>query len=124
LTKVRELLRPVLDDEALTRGLGDEEARILVDWLADRAERLARSKKKPAEAADALAPLFRRARAVSRFVWLWSYRDLPGAAIQLAGAERVTWPLPLPDTEPIQIMQHIIEFEEQACRSDRVKTAD
>src|SRR4051794_596504 len=31
----------VLADEALTRGLGDEEARVLVEWLVDKAEDLA-----------------------------------------------------------------------------------
>ena len=32
---LKALLEPVLDDELLTRGLGDEEARLLIDWLVD-----------------------------------------------------------------------------------------
>ena len=35
------LVRHVLRDESVTRGLGDIEARMLVEWLADRAEQTA-----------------------------------------------------------------------------------
>ena len=35
-----ELLCRILDDEALMRGLGDAEARVLVEWLVEEAERL------------------------------------------------------------------------------------
>ena len=39
-TQCDELIRHVLRDEALTRGLGDIEARMLVEWLADWTELL------------------------------------------------------------------------------------
>ena len=39
---LKALLEPVLDDELLTRGLGDEEARLLIDWLVDQAELFAK----------------------------------------------------------------------------------
>ncbi|MBV9124983.1 MAG: hypothetical protein JO112_16640, partial [Planctomycetes bacterium] len=32
---------PILQDDALTRGLGDPEARVLVEWLVEQVERLA-----------------------------------------------------------------------------------
>jgi len=112
---VRELLRPVLDDEALTRGLGDEEARLVVDWLADRAERVVAAHG-DTEAAAALAPLFRRARTACRFVRLWCYDGAPGAAIQLVGAERFDWPLPTKPTDACEIMHQILTFETRAAK--------
>ena len=39
----KRLLSHILDNEALTRGLGDPEARLLVEWLVEQAERLAQS---------------------------------------------------------------------------------
>ena len=41
-----------------------------------------------------LRRLCRRARAIGRFVYLWSLQRLRGAAGQLAVAERFYWPLP------------------------------
>src|SRR5438105_6076690 len=35
---LKPLLRPILDNESLTRGLGDAEARALIEWLVQRAE--------------------------------------------------------------------------------------
>ena len=40
-TSCDTLIRHVLRDEALTRGLGDIEARMLMEWLADWTELLA-----------------------------------------------------------------------------------
>ena len=34
------LLHHILSDERLTRGLGDEEARVLIEWLVEQAEEL------------------------------------------------------------------------------------
>jgi len=36
----KELLSPILQDDSLTRGLGDAEARVLVEWLVDRSEEI------------------------------------------------------------------------------------
>ena len=68
---VSPLLSQVLDDEALTRGLGDAEARVLVEWLVDEAERLEQT---CADAGAEVRRLRRRARALSRFVLLWCVR--------------------------------------------------
>src|SRR5690348_3835463 len=97
---MQPLLRPILDDEALTRHLGDAEARMLVEWLVERAERGA-----------SVAALCRRARAISLFVGLWCYRGDRGAAGQLANAERFDWPLPHADIDPCTLMECILYYE-------------
>src|SRR5687768_9375343 len=89
----RPLLRCILDDEALTRDLGDAEARVLVEWLVDRAERLAVAGGE-AGLEQAVARLSRRGRAIARFVQFWSRPSGRKAALQLAAAERFAWPLP------------------------------
>src|SRR5205807_555027 len=66
----------ILDDEALTRGLGDPEARVLVEWLVDRADRMA-----GASEDAAVAVLCRRGRAIACFVRLWCHERNRGAAI-------------------------------------------
>jgi hypothetical protein len=107
----RSVLTPILDDEGLTRYLGDAEARVLVEWLVDQAENL--SAALPAEQADAaVARLARRGRTMARFVRLWCLEGLPGAAAQLAAAERLDWPLPPGgDVEPWRLMQHLVAWE-------------
>ena len=108
----RPLLRPILDDEGLTRHLGDEEARVLVEWLVERAERAGESADE-ATATTAVARLCRRAKAIGLFVALWCYRDDRGAAGQLAVAERFTWPLPQADVDPCALMVRILRYEDR-----------
>jgi hypothetical protein len=91
-------LTPILADEALTRGLGDAEARMLVEWLVDQAE-----------AGREVRPLCRWARAISRFVYLWCYVESHGPAIQLAASERFEWPLPATWVDPCELMEQILE---------------
>jgi hypothetical protein len=108
--QAKVLLHHILDDDALTRGLGDPEARILVEWLVERAESLA---EQPSEstACATIARLCRRGRAIGRFVSLWCYQRSRGAAGQLAAAERFTWPLPATAEDPFELMQAILEWE-------------
>jgi hypothetical protein len=119
------LLHHILDDDALTRGLGDEEARVLVEWLVERAEYLnaARSAaldgEQEAEAAcgaldNEVRRLCRRGRAIARFVALWGQPGSRGAATQLAAVERFHWPLPPGDVDPCELMQDIVEWENTA----------
>jgi hypothetical protein len=107
----RPLLSQVLDNEAVTRGLGDPEARILVEWLVERAERLAESTMDEAAARRRLGVLCQRARAIRHFVELWCHQRQRGAAGQLAAAERFTWPLPGASVDPCELMQHILDWE-------------
>jgi hypothetical protein len=108
------LIQLVLGDEALTRGLGDAEARVLVERLVERAEGLAAAD--PAGAQAELRRLCRRARAFARFVALWGQRRGRGAACQLAASERFAWPLPGGDADPCELMQSILHWEAAAPR--------
>jgi hypothetical protein len=108
---VKALLQPVLEDELLTRGLGDEEARLLVEWLVDRAEQSHLRLAEPDRMIE-MQRLCRRARAASRFVQLWCHQALHGAACQLAASERFRFPLPVPEADPYELMQVILEQEE------------
>jgi hypothetical protein len=106
----KPLLSPILENDALTRGLGDPEARILVEWLVEQAESLADHSSETA-AAEMIARLCHHGRAISRFVALWCHFHSSGAAIQLAATERFTWPLPLPGADPCELMQTIVLWE-------------
>jgi hypothetical protein len=103
----------VLRDEALTRGLGDIEARMLVEWLADWTELLASAARTEDDAWDCVDRLCRRGRAIGRFVQLWCDPFDRGAAIQLAASERFDWPLPRADMDPADLMHHILSWERQ-----------
>src|SRR6266540_3160475 len=67
----RPLLHRILSDDALTRGLGDPEARVLVEWLVERAERFGRTAASEAAVTAEVGRLCRRARGIVRFVVLW-----------------------------------------------------
>jgi hypothetical protein len=107
----KPLLRPILHNDALTRGLGDPEARVLVEWLVEQAEQLALSSPSEARVGKEVERLCRRARGIVRFVRLWCYEEARGAAVQLAGAERYTWPLPTSAVDPCELMQSILHWE-------------
>lgn len=107
------LVRHVLRDEAVTRGLGDIEARMIVEWLADRAEQIAISAANEQWAWIELKRICRRARTIASFVRLWSVRSSRGAALQLVGAERLHWPLPSGDIDPGELMESILAWVSQ-----------
>jgi hypothetical protein len=104
------LLQHILSDEGLTRGLGDAEARVLVEWLVDQAEDLMEQTNEK-EATTAVNWLCRRGRALSCFVRLWCLERSRGAAGQLAAAERFAWPLPHAAADPCDLMQSIVSWE-------------
>src|SRR5437660_738906 len=106
------VLRPILNNEALTRGLGDPEARVLVEWLVAEAEILADMDLEGDQLTYEVECLCERARSISRFVILWCYRDSWGAACQLAATERFTWPLPTTAMDPCQLMEDILAWED------------
>jgi hypothetical protein len=107
------LLRHIFNEESLTRGLGDEEARVLVEWLADWAELLAEESDSEQEAWEGLRKLCRLARSVGRFVLLWSESKSRSAAVQLAAVERFTWPLPIADEDLAELMARILAWEDR-----------
>ena len=81
----KPVLRHILENDALTRGLADPEARILVEWLVDQAEQVA-GDASCAAAEQKVQLLCRKGRAISRFVGLWCHSQSRGAAGQLAAA--------------------------------------
>ena len=105
------MVRHVLYDEALTRGLGDVEARMLVEWLVDWAEMLADMAPDEDQAWEQFRNVCRRARVFSRFVALWSEPRSRGAATQLAATERMEWALPDRPLEPDELMERILDRE-------------
>jgi hypothetical protein len=106
----RPLLGLILEDEALTRNLGDAEARVLVEWLVEQAEQVDLAKS-PEEATGEVRRLCRMGRGISRFVSLWSQEKSRGAAAQLAAAEGFAWPLPTPEADSCDLMQAIVAWE-------------
>jgi len=111
LMLTKPLLSHILDNDALTRGLGDAEARVLVEWLVDQAEHCASIDASESTLSQTVLQLCRRGRAIGRFVGLWCHWGARGAAGQLAVAEGFTWPLPQPEDEPYEIMQTILQWE-------------
>jgi hypothetical protein len=107
----RALLNLILRDDALTRGLEDEEARILVERLADWSESCFQRGVEAADPRVRVEQLRRRGRAIRQFVDLWCHRGEHAAAIQLAASERFRWPLPEPDADPWVLMHQILDWE-------------
>jgi hypothetical protein len=107
----KPLLRPILNDEALTRGLGDPEARVLIEWLVTEAEILAETEPPGEQLASKIHRLCGRARSISRFVILWCYLEAWGAAGQLAATERFAWPMPSAAMDPCALMEDILTWE-------------
>ena len=107
------LVRAAVRDESLTRGLGDEEARMLVEWVAEWAELLAEAARSEEDACRLVDRLCRRGRAIGRFVRLWCEPAERGAAAQLFAAERFAWPLPGRDIDPPDLMHQILTWENQ-----------
>jgi hypothetical protein len=107
----KPFLSRILEDEALTRGLGDPEARILIEWLVERAEQVGRADPSEGQLRHEISRLCLRGRSISRFVALWCHAGAPGAALQLASTERFSWPLPTALPDPCELMQEILEWE-------------
>jgi hypothetical protein len=105
----RAFLRPILNDESLTRGLGDEEARVLIEWLADRAEAIALAAGTREENLSRLTQLCKQARVVARFVRLWCHEGECGAAVQLAGATNAEWGLPRGEEDPVDLLARLLD---------------
>jgi hypothetical protein len=116
----KPLLKHILDDDSLTRGLGDAEARILVEWLVEQAESVADLSICESAAHQQVRILCRRGRAIGRFVGLWCHSRARGAAGQLAAAERFAWPFPSPAADACEIMTTILRYEtDQLSTSNR-----
>lgn len=103
----------ILDDEVLTSGLQDPEARLLIEWLVEQVEHIVQQSAGETRAEDRIKVLCRRIRGIRRFLWLWCYAGDPGAAAQLVATERFAWPLPGPqEDDPCDILQRILCWEQ------------
>lgn len=111
--RAKPFLKYIFANDAMMRGLGDEESRVLVEWLVEQTEELARDEPSDDAVWLAVRRLCSRARSVSRFVDLWCHRGERGAANQLAVTERFEWPLPEGDIEACELMAHILSWEEE-----------
>ncbi len=106
----RPLLNRILLDEAMVRGLMDPEARLMVEWLVEHAEEATWDCDETTS--DRIVQrLCRRARTISRFVFLWCHQQAHAAALQLAAVERFPWPLPNDLIDPCILMQDILAWE-------------
>jgi hypothetical protein len=109
----------VLDDEGLTDGLNDPEARMLIEWLVAEVELIAEELDSEPAIWREVEDLCRRMRGIRRFISLWCHKLDHGAAAQLVAAERFHWPLPPADElEPCQIMERILSWEQTHRRGD------
>ena len=111
IAEIDPLIRSMVRDDSLTRGLGDIEARMLVDWLVDWAELLGDGARSDPDARTLVARLCRRGKAISRFVQLWVEPRTRGSAMQLAAVERFTWPLPERGVDSADLMHDILAWE-------------
>jgi len=111
------LVHRVLDDEGLTAGLEDPEARMLVEWLVEEVEELAAHEAPEAAVWKEVESLCRRSRGIRRFLSLWCHTQDHGAASQLAASEHFTWPLPpAGDLDPCQVLEGILDWEQAQRR--------
>lgn len=115
--EAKQLLYPILHDENLTRGLGDPEARLLVEWLVEQIEGRLAEAWGVSLLRHEIHNLHQRARRISRFVRLWCLDRQPAAAVQLAATEQLPWPLPTGEIDPCDLMNNILTWEgqQQAC---------
>jgi hypothetical protein len=110
----RSHLGRILGDDALTRGLRDSEARLLVEWLVDQAEEFDSNEPDEAALDRHIQLLCRRARAFRRFIELWFYQTSRAAACQLAATERWEWPMPDVEADPYEALHDILVWESEA----------
>ncbi len=108
---LRSLLTPILNDDRLTRGLCDAEARMLIDWLVAQVEDHFAQDANEKRVAAEVERLCRRARGIARFVSLWCHERSASAALQLAATERFRWPLPAGPTDADDLMHDILAWE-------------
>jgi len=115
------LVSRILNDEGLTDGLTDPEARMLVEWLVERVEHIADESRSEPEAWSQVEALCKRVRAFRRFVSLWCHTQDQGAAAQLAAAERFAWPLPSSiEIDPCTVMERILNWEQSQRGNGRI----
>lgn len=103
----------ILDDEGLTKDLNDPEARMLVEWLVERAEKIANEVDDEEAGWQRVDALCKRARLIRRFLILWCERQDHAAAAQFVASERLNWSLPASDSvDPCEVLQGILRWHD------------
>jgi hypothetical protein len=105
----RARINRILYDDRLTRSLGDEEARALIDWLADAADQIPPEPED--EALAGVEALYLRGRVLARLCRLLCHERQPGAAAQLAACEGLALALPPEEADPYQVMRMLVIHE-------------
>lgn len=111
VVEIDPVVRRLVRDESITRGLGDEEGRMLIEWVVDWAELFTNAARNHSDAESLSNRLTRRAKAINRFVQMWSNPSTRVGASQLAASERFQWPLPDDDISAADLMEHILGWE-------------
>jgi hypothetical protein len=106
----RSHLDAILNDELLTRQLGDPEARVLIEWLVEQAEGLDGKVGSPVLESE-IHHLCRRGRIFAQLVRLWAIDRRSSAAHQLAASERIEVDWPAGPVEPVWLMQRLVSWE-------------
>jgi hypothetical protein len=108
----------VMGDSRLTYGLEDPEARLLIEWLVDKAEHLPEMGLRETEQDVTWQLYYRRAKVLRKCVQLWCYRGRPEAAIQLAASEGLAEFLPNSSVEEgVEVMSSLMRGEVAKIRS-------
>lgn len=84
---------------------------MLIEWVVGWAELFADAAHSDDNAQKLSFRLARRAKAISRFVQLWSNPSTRIGANQFAASERFRWPLPSESITPSDLMEHILGWE-------------
>jgi hypothetical protein len=106
---VKSLYDHILNDDALTQRLGDAEARVLIEWLIEQADRL-NGTSPPEVAEEAVRRLCHRGRTLACFVSLWCYEARAGA-VQFAACAGLCRALPAGEVDPCELMQELLALE-------------
>ena len=106
-----QIVKRLVRDDSITSGLGDIEGRMLIEWVVGWAELFADAARSDANAQKMTFRLSRRAKAISRFVQMWANPSTRSGANQFAATERFRWPLPDDSTSSVDLMEHILGWE-------------
>lgn len=105
-------IHQVMRDDRITHGLADPEARVLVEWLVNKAETIPDTELESQDKIYAWELCYRRAKVLRQCVSLWCYRGRPEAAIQLAASEGMADYLPDGSVEePVDVMLSLMRQE-------------
>lgn len=109
---IKKHIERVLDDEGLTSGLADPEAKVLMDWLVHNLEAKLPRTKSDAAARELTKTEAARARRLAAIIDKICYNDDRAAAERLWNAAGRTQALnTLPAADPVAVARQLIQWE-------------